>query len=149
MFKPLSLEFIILSLPYLFFNVSLIFLTIIPDTTGDKATAKHTFAVRYGLKTTITVSFLFFLLTFVIAIVNRDALILLLVLLTSWWELRLVLKQNKPSAIKMVKMAIFFFSMLICFKFSVYFLVMVSVFFLTRFYYRRRFQYDYPNFKGD
>jgi len=63
--------------------------------------------------------------------------------------IRLALSLTQENSIKAIKMAILFFSLIICLKFPIYFIVMVIVFYLTKYYYRVRFQYDYPNFKGE
>ena len=147
--QPLNLLFLQLSLPYLALNTGLYFLTTIPDMDGDRSTGKHTFPVRFGVNRTIQACLISYFLSLLLAIWNRDMLILTIDILTLPWMLHLMLRRNKAAVIKTVKMAIFFFSILICFKFPLYFLLMAGIFFLTRYYYRKRFQFDYPNFKGE
>jgi len=141
--------FLLDSLPYLALNTSLYLLTTIPDAGGDKAAGKNTFCVNYGFTITLIVSMLFYLFSLIYSILGNDQLILLLNLLVSYSFLRLMLTPSLPRAIRTIKMTIFFFSFLICLKFPWYFLLMVLLFFFTRFYYRQRFQFDYPHFRGE
>jgi 4-hydroxybenzoate polyprenyltransferase len=147
--QPLNGEFLRFSLPYLALNTGLYFLTTIPDMDGDRSTGKHTFPVRFGIPTTILACEISFFLSLILAWWNRDALILTIDLLTLPWMILLAIRRDLTAVIKTVKMAIFFFSILICLKFPLYFVLVASIFFLTRFYYRERFQFDYPNFRGE
>jgi 4-hydroxybenzoate polyprenyltransferase len=147
--RSLDLLFLVDSLPYLALNTSLYLLTTTPDAAGDKAAGKNTFCVNYGFKTTLIVSILLYSFSLIYSIMGNDQLILLLNLLVLYSFLRLIFTPSLPQAIRTIKMTIFFFSFLICLKFPWYFLLMVLLFFFTRFYYRQRFQFDYPHFRGE
>lgn len=147
--QNINAVFLLRSLPYLFLNTGLYLLTTIPDAAGDCEAKKITFCVRYGTETTIWFAVGLFFLSFVSGIVLGDALIFIINLLTFFWVIQLLRKQNIAAVLKVVKMAIFFFSVAICFKFPAYFLLMVFLFYLTKFYYRKRFRFDYPNFRGE
>ncbi len=145
----LNTGFLLRSLPYLFLNTGLYLLTTIPDAAGDRQAKKITFCVRYGADATIWVAVGFYLLSLLSAIFLYDAFIFIINILTFFWIVQLIRKRNSSAVLKVVKMAIFFFSVAICFKFPLYFLLMVFLFYLTRFYYRKRFRFDYPNFRGE
>lgn len=145
----LNMNLIIESLPYFFLNTSLYFLTIVPDSKGDELSGKKTFCVRFGMKTTIRVSFLFYIVSLILCFILNDQFLLIVNLLILYWMFYLLLKVSIDNAIKAVKMAIFFFSIIICLKFPTYFLLMVGFFYLTKFYYQKRFQFNYPNFRGE
>ena len=147
--KNLNLEFFLHSLPYLFLNTGLYFLTTVPDIEGDKAAGKQTFCVRFGIKTTARLCLGCYLLSVLTAILLQDYLILFILLLGFYWMVKSAYRPSVSSVIKTVKMVIFFFSAVICIKFPTYFLLMVFIFYLTKFYYRRRFQFNYPNFRGE
>lgn len=149
LYHSLDQHFLLNSLPYLALNTSLYLLTTIPDAAGDEAAGKKTFCVCYGFKTTLAVSILLFLISLIYSIFRKDQLILILNLLILYPFLRLTFVPSQAQAIRTIKMTIFFFSFLICLKFPWYLLIMVLVFFFTRYYYRQRFQFDYPNFRGD
>ena len=144
-----NLNLIIGSLPYFFLNSALYLLTTIPDAAGDRTSKKITFCVRFGERLTIRLSLLFYLISLILAMVLNGQIILIIDLLALTWMIRLALTLSQENSIKAIKMAILFFSLIICLKFPLYFVVMVIVFYLTKYYYRVRFQYDYPNFKGE
>jgi len=146
---PVSGTFWIDSLPYLCLNTSLYLLTILPDAAGDRSSGKVTFCVKYGEKTAIYLAGLLYTLSFLLALINNDHLILFIDFLLSYFMLRLIISTQISAAIRAIKMAVFFFSIIICIKFPLYILPMILVFFMTRYYYQRRFDYDYPNFRGE
>jgi 4-hydroxybenzoate polyprenyltransferase len=149
LYLSLDQHFLVNSLPYLALNTSLYLLTTIPDAAGDQEAGKKTFCVCYGIRTTVVVSILLFLISLIFSIFGNDQLILLLNLLILYLFLRLTFIPSQVQAIRTIKMTIFFFSLLICLKFPWYLLIMIILFFFTRYYYRQRFQFDYPNFRGE
>jgi 1,4-dihydroxy-2-naphthoate octaprenyltransferase len=145
----LSVSFIVKSMPYIFHNAALCLLTTIPDEDGDKSTGKLTFCVRFGKKKTILISGLFCLISLILSFILMDQFILTLNLVILYWVVYMVLYRTISSAIKTIKMAIFFFSLLICLKFPSYLLLMITIFYLCKYYYKIRFDFDYPNFRGE
>ena len=146
---PFTANFWVVCLPYLFLNTALYLLTTIPDALGDQSTGKVTFCVRFGVKSTMWSAFILYLLSLFFSIYNRDQIVLMLNILILIFMLRMIISLQVSHAILTIKMAILFFSVIICFKFPLYFLPMVIIFFLTRYYFQRRFQFDYPNFRGE
>jgi 4-hydroxybenzoate polyprenyltransferase len=135
------------SIPYLFFNTSLYFLTTLPDVEGDTSSKKITFPVKYGFTSTIWISVLFFLLSIVSSIIIGDQFLLLVLILNILFVLNLIRKKNVSTALLVIKTGIFFFCIILSVKFPLFFLAITLLFFFTRFYYKRRFQFDYPSFK--
>jgi 4-hydroxybenzoate polyprenyltransferase len=146
--QDFSVSFILASIPYLFLNTGLYLLTTLPDMSGDQSAAKRTFSVIFGFRKTILFSSLLYLLSLTVAIFLNDQIILLINILLFLYFIKMVVTFELTAAVKFIKMAIFFFSMLLTIKFPLYLLVMVSSYFLTRYYYRQRFNFDYPNFRG-
>ncbi|GAB4371180.1 MAG: hypothetical protein Kow0042_13770 [Calditrichia bacterium] len=146
--QNLNFDLFLHSLPYLFLNTGLYFLTTIPDCEGDRAAGKITFCVRFGVRMTIRFALACYFLSILSGMVLNDHLVLSINILTFYWFGRLWRTEAVSAVLKTVKMAIFFFSLMVCFKFPTYFILMVSIFFLTKFYYRQRFGFDYPNFRG-
>ncbi len=142
-------EFILHSLPYIFLNTSLIFLTIIPDAAGDLASGKQTFCVRYGVRTTVFMSAFFYILSLMSSVWVDDQMVMLIDLFLLFHLFQMLRHPREAQAVRFLKMGIFYFSMVICLKFPLYFILMVLVFFITRYYYGQRFQFDYPNFRGE
>ncbi|GAB4335892.1 MAG: hypothetical protein Kow0037_16460 [Calditrichia bacterium] len=147
--KAVNLQFLIVSLPYLLFNTALYFLTTVPDYHGDRESNKITVCVRFGPERTMKYAVYLSALALVAAALNRDQVALFIVLASLPHVIALWRKPHTANAIRLVKMGIFYFAVATCFKFPLFFLLMVSIFFLTRYYYKKRFNYDYPNFKGE
>lgn len=145
--EPLNKLLIIHSLPYLFFNTSLYLLTTLPDMEGDALSKKITFPVKYSFNVTIWISFFFYLTAIVLSLIIRDQILLLILLLNSIFVVNLNSKKNVAAGILVIKMGIFFFCIVLSLKFPLFFLLLTFLFFFTRFYYKRRFQFDYPNLK--
>lgn len=145
----LNVELLLRSLPYLFFNTALYFLTTLPDMEGDASSHKITFPVKYGFSTTVIVSLICFLIAVLMGVMLNDALLLTVLLLSGYFMIRLLAKKTVSIAIVAIKMGIFFLCLMLSFKFPFFLILIVAVFFLTRFYYRKRFRFDYPNLRGD
>lgn len=145
---PASKEMLIVSLPYLFFNLSLYFLTTLPDAAGDATSGKMTFPVKYGKSKTINLCLFFFLLAFITSVWHKNEFMLVVTFLTLPFVLRLYGKKDVPSAIIAVKAGISFFALTVCINFPALLALMAMIFFFTRYYYKNRFGFDYPNFRG-
>jgi 4-hydroxybenzoate polyprenyltransferase len=146
--RDFSFTFIVASLPYVLLNTGLYLLTTLPDMSGDRLASKRTFSVIFGLSKTIITAGLLYLASLILSIVVSDQIILIINGLLLIYFLKMIIDRDLPAAIIFIKMAIFFFSIVICIKFPLYFPVMVFIFLLSKFYYRRRFRFDYPNFRG-
>jgi len=145
--RPLHID-LILSVPLVLYNTALYCLTTIPDIAGDQQTGKVTIAVKYGAKVTL----LFTLLLYGFA------------LLTAWWYnyefmllvgclaapvfLRLLWKRDLGAVIVTTKTGLSIFALLLCLQYPLFFIMLFFLYFFTRFYYRHRFNFSYPNFRG-
>lgn len=136
------------SLPYLAYNTALYFLTTIPDREGDAAVEKVTFPVRYGFSATLWISSGCYLLAvFLGGCLGDQFLLIILAAVAPFWLYALIL--HTPAAVIIaLKMGIFFFSIGVCIKFPLFGVLIIATYYVTRFYYKRRFNFDYPNFKG-
>ncbi len=146
--RPASPDLLISSLPYLFFNTALYFLTTLPDVDGDRASAKVTFPVKFGLTLTVALCLIFYILAGLFSLWHKNEFMLVVIVVTGPFMLRLATQRNRASAIVTVKAGIASFALLICLIFPLFLVLLAAIFFFTRFYYRKRFNYDYPNFKG-
>ena len=143
-----SLQLVLSSLPYLFFNTALYFLTTLPDMHGDETAHKITFPIRYGKIFTIYISALCVALALLLSIWLRNEFMLIVSAFTMPFYMMLLFKQSIPWTLFTIKAGISIFALLISVQFPLLFLAMAALFFFTRFYYKHRFQFDYPNFKG-
>lgn len=136
------------SLPYLTFNTALYFLTTVPDVDGDRDSDKKTFPVKYGVANTLRISAIFGLLTIVGAWYFSNNFMVYVGMLTTLFLVWSSFKQTAASAIISVKAGILCFALGVAIKFPAFLLLTAAAFFFTRFYYRQRFEFDYPNFHG-
>ncbi len=141
-------QMVVDSLPYLFLNTALYFYTTLPDIEGDRAAGKRTLAVQWGVSRIVVVAFGLFVAALVSACLLNDRLALLIVLPSAPFFVLTLRKRTVSSTIRTTKFTILFFALAVCLKIPFYFLLMVSGFFFTRWYFKQRFQFDYPNFDG-
>ncbi len=143
-----GLVIIVDMLPYLFLNTALYFFTTLPDIEGDVKSRKETLAVKYGTKKIIIVALFCYALSVGFAVLNKDYFIGLILAVSAPQYIRLILIQQVKYAIKTTKYTILFFSIAICIKIPFYLIVISGIILLTKWYYRYRFNFDYPNIKG-
>jgi 4-hydroxybenzoate polyprenyltransferase len=144
----LNSSLVIDSLPYLFFNVALYLFTTLPDINGDKEIDKKTFAVKYGHKSVILSAFFIFGIGIMISIFLFDVQAMIFYLLSLPFFVLTIVTFKISHTILTTKFAILFFALSICLKIPYYFLLMVLGFYSTKYYFRFRFNLDYPNFSG-
>jgi len=146
--KSIGWQIFIDSIPYLLFNTSLYFFTILPDIEGDKSATKKTLAVQFGHKPIIISSFLIFIAGFIFALILNDRQALVFYLFSLPFFLRGVFTLKISHSIQTTKYSILFFALSICIRWPWYFIMMLSGYFLTKYYFKKRFNLDYPNFSG-
>jgi 4-hydroxybenzoate polyprenyltransferase len=122
--------------------------TTLADVKGDSRTGKITFAVRYGLRTTAVWALVF------------EAGCAALALATSEWMLFIPSAAVLPlfviagvrgrfsDTVRATKFSVLALAVSVCVRFPLYLPLIAGVFFLSRRYYRNRFDFDYPNFKA-
>jgi 4-hydroxybenzoate polyprenyltransferase len=135
-------------LPYLFFNTALYLFTTLPDLKGDLLANKKTLAVIYGKTRLIHMACLLYLAGCICAFIWLDIQALVFYLLSLPFFILTYLGDSVSNTLRTTKYGILFFAFSIGLQWPAYFLLMVSVFCATRFYYRRRFNFNYPNFSG-
>lgn len=135
-------------MPYLMLNTALYLYTTLPDMEGDRQSHKMTPAVRLGLDRILVISFMLFISGFLITFILHDYLALFIYSLSSPFFIATMIKRTLAGAIRATKFSIFFFSLAVSLKVPAYFILMVAGFFLTRWYFKVRFYFDYPNFRG-
>ena len=146
--EEVSWHLLIDSLPYLFLNTALYLFTTLPDVEGDRQAGKKTLSVNYGLKSIIWASFLLYLASAISSFWLEDHLAMIMVFPAFPFFVWTVIRPQVSSTILATKFSILFFAVAICLKIPYYFLLMVVGFFATRWYFKKRFDFDYPNFKG-
>jgi len=136
-------------LPYLFFNTALYLFTTLPDIEGDIQADKKTLAVIYGKTIIIRAAFILYLLGFACAVISGDELALVFNILSLPFFISSVIFLRVADTLRATKFGILFFALGICLHWPLYFLLMITGFYATKFYFHRRFNFNYPNFSGN
>ncbi|HED09140.1 MAG TPA: hypothetical protein ENJ10_00490 [Caldithrix abyssi] len=136
-------------LPYLIFNTVLYFFTTLPDREGDRLARKLTPAVVWGMDTVVRLSLALFLMGLALSWYRDDFSALWIYLLSLPFFVPLFRRREVKHTLRATKFGILFFAMIICLKWPWYLILMTAVFFATRLYFKKRFNFDYPNFKGN
>jgi 4-hydroxybenzoate polyprenyltransferase len=135
-------------LPYLLFNTALYFFTTLPDIEGDRQAGKKTLAVLFGPPLLIRTAFTFYVAGLILSILLKDIQSMIIYFLSLPFFIRTVLTLRITETLRATKFGILFFALTVCLQWPFYFILMVAGFYLTRFYYKFRFNFNYPNFSG-
>jgi len=134
------------AIPYGLALVSVYLLTAIPDIPGDRESGKITFAVKYGVKITTIFALLFEALTVIASFLTKDYVLFIPGLAAFPLFVFAAFQRKTKNIIRAVKFTILFASLSVCVKFPMYFLVILFVFYFSKWYYRKRFNLEYPKF---
>lgn len=145
---PFGPRLLVDSLPYLLLNTALYLYTTLPDREGDAETSKKTLAVMYGTDKLIMAAFAMFSAGLIIAFVQWDTQALFILILSAPFFLLTLGSRRVEKAVQTTKFTILFFNLIIALQAPWYFILMIGLFFITRWYFKARFDFDYPNFKG-
>jgi 1,4-dihydroxy-2-naphthoate octaprenyltransferase len=133
------------ALPYMFAVSAVYLYTTLLDVDGDADTEKMTFGVRYGMSMTIMIGCLLEIGARASAYWLQDAIIFYPALIAAPCFIGAAIRQRLVDVSRAIKLPILFLALAICFKVWQYFLWLGFVFYLSRWYYRRRFGLKYPN----
>lgn len=138
--------FIIYAIPYAIGLVAVYLLTTLPDIYGDKASGKITFGVKYGKKLSIywAVGFEFF--TVVFSYLLKDYMLFFPAIVSLPLFLIAAVSQEMDDVFKAIKFTVLFASLAVCWKYPLYFLIILFTFYFSKWYYRKRFDLEYPKF---
>ncbi len=146
--KSWSTELIFDALPYLFFNTALYFFTTLPDVEGDRANNKNTLAVTHGVAFVIYCAGGLFAVALLSAIWLSDVFALTMLVPSLPFFARAVIRRSVEAAVQSTKYGILFFAIAVCLKLPFYLLLMIAIFGFTKWFFRKRFNFNYPNFAG-
>ena len=146
--RSLSYQLFVDALPYLFFNTALYLYTTLPDREGDMKTGKKTLASVLGLSAFLRWAFLLYLAGLISAVFLKDFTALYFMLLSAPFFILTLWNRTIAGAVRTTKFAILFFALVICLKWPFYFILMVAGFYATKWYFKKRFDFNYPNFQG-
>jgi 4-hydroxybenzoate polyprenyltransferase len=146
--NSINFNLILDSIPYVCFNTALYLFTILPDREGDLISQKKTLAVKFHIKHIIRLAFLLYSTGFLVSfwLLDKQALIFYILSLTFFFK---TLSGPKiENTIRATKFGILFFAISICLRWPAYLILMLIGFYGTKWYFKMRFNFDYPNFSG-
>ncbi len=135
------------AIPYTFALWSLYFFTTLPDIEGDKKADKITVGVKYGIKKCSRFALLFNVLTVASAFALKEYLILIPSALSLPFFLYAAKHGTVSDGIRTTKMGLLFVALTFCYLFPGFLLLLLFVFFFSKWYYKTRFGILYPSFE--
>jgi len=121
-------------------------LTTIPDMTGDAQTGKRTFALSFGVGRTTAAAAALCAAAASAAHSSADPLIFWPALLSTPIFIFAAFKPVNKYIVLSIKFAIFSLSAAVGLVFPWYLVLMTVYYFFARWYYKRRFNLNYPSF---
>jgi 4-hydroxybenzoate polyprenyltransferase len=122
-------------------------LTTVPDMEGDAESGKKTFALIYRVRKTTIIAALLCFISAIGGWITQDRIIFWPAILSSPIFILAVFLQTKEAVILSIKFSILLLSLSVGLRFPWYLVLMGIYFFGARWYYRKRFNIDYPSFK--
>ncbi|KMQ52431.1 UbiA prenyltransferase [Chitinispirillum alkaliphilum] len=141
---------LISSLAPAFANGAVFLATTIPDAEGDKITGKKTFCVSYGKRKTASTAALMcaFALLFSFFMEYNYWVMAVPSAISLFFFLNFAITTKKESAFYSFKWPVFLLSVFIAIFVPMYAVMIIVIFFFSRFYYKWRFGIEYPTFKS-
>lgn len=139
-------QFVFHAIPYALGLVAVFLLTTLPDIPGDKASGKITFGVKFGVKATTCWAVGFELMTVILSGWLQDYILFVPAVMAFSLFLIAALRQQMADILRAIKFTVLFASLAVCVKYPLYFLVILVTFFFSKWYYRKRFNLEYPRF---
>ncbi len=135
------------ALPYIFGVGAVYLLTTIPDLPGDRATGKVTVAVRYDSKRVLRAAVFVDGAAVVLALFMQDFVALTATLLAWPFFYQAARRGDVDAVLRTNKYATLILSLLICWRFPLYLVLLMTIFFVSRWYYAARFKVNYPSLR--
>jgi 4-hydroxybenzoate polyprenyltransferase len=135
------------ALAYLMAGVSVFLNTTLPDRVGDEKTGKITFVVQYGIAATAWWAFITEAAAVVLALLTRDWLLFIPGAVSMPLFVMAVVRRTEKDVVRATKCSILALVLAVCVVFPWYAILILFIFIFTKWYYKRRFNFDYPSLK--
>jgi 4-hydroxybenzoate polyprenyltransferase len=122
--------------------------TTLPDMKGDRKTGKITFPIRYGIRPALLWSLGFEASSIVFSLAFRNWMLFIPALLALPFFIRAGRHLSLPDADRATKLSISALALSVCTAYPLYLIPVLGVFFLSKWYYRKRFGFNYPSLKS-
>jgi 4-hydroxybenzoate polyprenyltransferase len=140
----LSKEALYFSLPYMLAVAAIYLNTTVPDTEGDKRAGKITLAVKWGKEKVVIFSSIMALGAIVLSAFTGDIPFLIASAASFPFFIFSVFSGGESIIILTSKVSILLLSIAAAIFYPWYFAILIFGFIVTRFYYKARFNMDYP-----
>ncbi len=142
--STLLLQSFIYCLPFMLAYSSIVLLANVPDENGDKDSSKNTFTVIYGVKTTVSLSTLFCLLSFLLGMYINEPLSSISSLSALPFFLFAFFRGKNKDIIRAIRYPIFLLHFYLFTVYPLLFFPIVAFYYLSKYYYWHRFNLHYP-----
>jgi hypothetical protein len=121
--------------------------TTLPDAAGDQSTGKITFGVRYGLTLTVRMACIFEIFAVGFALVSGAWLLFITGMLVLPLFIHSAIRCRLKDSVRATKFSVLALACAVCIVYPLFCIPVVFIFFFSKWYYRRRFDFDYPSLK--
>jgi 4-hydroxybenzoate polyprenyltransferase len=135
------------ALPYICGFLAVYFFTTIPDVGGDLQAGKITVAVKHGVKPVLITGTILMVVAVALAAVAEDIVAFLPTALSVPFFIVSLKTKSVKRVLEANKYATLFLSLMICYRFPFYLLIIIFIYFFCKWYYKKRFQVNYPSLK--
>ncbi len=143
--RPLSWKMVGHALPYVFAVGAVYFLTTILDAEGDLHSNKITVAVRFGGTLCVRMALLFDGVALLLGMYFRDWIVSISALLSFFLFGLLLFRENAVWINRATRLPILLLSVFVAIFFPPYWLGILGIYFLSKWYYWKRFGLIYPS----
>ncbi|MBD3289838.1 hypothetical protein GF337_13615 [candidate division KSB1 bacterium] len=141
-----DLRFLVYATPYGLGLLAVYFLTTLADIKGDAEAGKITIGVKYGFKISVFLALIFEVAAITMSFYLKDYILFIPALISLPLFVITAITQKLEDALRTIKFSVLFVSIAVCIKFPYYFIILVALFYFSKWYYKRRFNIDYPRF---
>ena len=133
---------------YLMAGVSVFLNTTLPDREGDEKSGKTTFVVRYGIAATAWWAFITEAAAVVLALLTREWLLFIPGAASMPLFVMAIFRRTEKEVVRATKVSVLALVLAVCVAFPWYVILILFVLIFTKWYYKRRFDFDYPSLKS-
>ena len=144
-----SWSMILHATPYTLGMQAVYFFTTIPDRVGDEKVNKITIAVKFSRNFVLWGGVVLDAAAIIFAILVGDWIVLIPTVLVLPFFVYAAIKKSDAEVLRTNKFAALFLSLMICVRFPLYLVLITFLFYFSRWYYKARFNMDYPSFKNE
>jgi len=135
-------------IPYAIAGAAVYLDTTLPDMEGDRQAGKITFAVRYGIKPCVRLAALLEFAAVASAFLLHDRLVFYAGIVVLPLFIVSAVKPTLSNAVRAIKFSVVSLLAAVCIMFPFMFAAVLFLVAVTKWYYKKRFNFDYPTLKS-